>query len=390
MPGEVKLKLLNRDPSPQWLRVGTCLCTLFSVVIYFSMVGGSAFAQGPERKVAPALSEAGTPPGEDVDDQLDRERRLRISAKPKKAKKLPISGTLEISTAIGLGSFYGDTRRQTAVSIGFIPALRYKVSKVISVSGSMAGTLYAKNGYGSAISNGTFWVSDLHFTLSHGKLYENKNLGLTLSGAFRVYFPTSLSSRFQNRIMTMRPSLSARFKFGSVSISFLSMFAKYFSSSTVPSVNCGDFTEGACIDGRPSGPGVGGGFESERNGGEVFLPGYGTSSFYVGNALSVSWKILEGLSLSASATLYNLFGFRSYGVDDLSSVNARPGRSQTDRLITNITLSYKIVRQLTVGLEFTTDTIRPLGADGNDLVIFDTRRGPDNISSIAFSLTGSL
>ena len=68
----------------------------------------------------------------------------------------------------------------------------------------------------------------------------------------------------------------------------------------------------------------------------------------------------------------------------------RTGRSQTDRLITGLAVSYKIIRQLTVALVFTTDTLRPFGTDGNDLVIFNTTRGPDNISTLGLALTGSL
>jgi len=344
----------------------------------------SVSAQGPDGKIKLAK----------VDKKASASAPLVTTAKATtktKKKKLPISGRLVVETSVGIGTFVGGDQQQAAVSTGITPTLTYSIAKGQSLSAAIGTTIYHLNDYGTAFYNGTVLLGDLYVTYSHGKLYSNKKLGLSVSGAFRVYFPTSLSSQYQNRIFSMRPSLSASWKKGKFSVGFTTMFAKYFGRTTSPTLDCSNFEDGFCREGRPEGPGVGGSFESERKGGEVFLPSSGSNSFYVGNSLSVSYKPIPALTLSMGITIYNIFGIRSFDVDTLSSPNAKAGRNQLDRLISSVSVSYKIMKQLSVGLAFTTDGVRPFGDDGKSApVIFDTKRAPLNLSSLSLSLTGTL
>lgn len=382
------MKLLNSVHRSYRSRTVHYLSQVLALIAILGLASGTALAKGEERRTAP-LGKSQAAGSDDTDDSADRDAREKLT-KTLGKKKSPLSASLLWSTAMGLGSLVPGYQQQVDLSTALVPTLSYKISKKMSLAASIGATVYAINPYTTALPNGTVLLSDLHFTLGHSSIFKSKKQGFNLSTAFRVYFPTSLASRFQNRIMTMRPSFTGSFKLGKVSISFTTMFAKYFGTSSVPSIDCDGYDAGYCREGRPAGPSAGGGFESERQGGEVFLPGYGATSFYFGNSLAVSWKIMEGLTLAGSATVYNLFGIRSYDEDEFSSANAKEGRSQTDRLITSIGLSYRIIKQLSVGLSWTTDTVRPFGADGKDLVIFDTERAPDNISSLSLSFTGSL
>ena len=47
-------------------------------------------------------------------------------------------------------------------------------------------------------------------------------------------------------------------------------------------------------------------------------------------------------------------------------------------------------KNLSLSLGLGTDTVRPLGNDGNDVVVLDFERAPDNITSWNFSVTGTL
>lgn len=321
---------------------------------------------------------------------LDESRATQgVQDKDHHEEALPISAMLQLQSGVGLGTFAGGDQRQTQWATTIQPWIAYKVAEDLQLSTSIGGTFYHINDFGTSLEDGTFLLSDLYFDLTHGKLLDLKDLGLSVNAGIRLYLPTSLPSRFQNRIFSLRPSAGLRWKVGPVSISYRLMFMKYFSTSSTPSINCGEY--GAlCRDGRPAGPDVGGSFTSERQGGEVFIPSQGVNSFYVGNSLAISWQIVDGLSLTAQALIYNIFGLRSYDIDEFSSQHARAGRGQTDRLVTQISLDYQVLKQLAVGLSYGTDTTRPFGADGSRLVILDPTHAPDNISSITLAVTASL
>ncbi len=106
--------------------------------------------------------------------------------------------------------------------------------------------------------------------------------------------------------------------------------------------------------------------------------------------MGLGWTITEGLNLSAGLTMYHLFGYKSFDVDEFSSQHAKAGRNQTDRLIASIDLSYQVHKNISLSLGLGTDTVRPFGADGKDLVVLDFERAPDNITSLSFGITGSL
>ena len=306
-----------------------------------------------------------------------------------KGEAIPLTASVTVGTSVGLGTFVSGPTQQASVATSITPRLAYKLTDKMSLSAAIGGAIYHLNDYNSGMYNGRFLFGDLYATLSHASVMKHEDSGLNVSAALRLYFPTSLASRFQNRIISVRPSFTGSIKAGPVSFSLTTMFTKYFNTSTSPSLNCdSNFDAGLCIEGR--GPGVGGGFESEFKAGEVFLPSAGISSFYFGNGLNATWSIMDGLSLGASVTIYNLFGYRSFDIGEFSSENAKPGRSQTDRLITGIDLSYQINKKLSVTLDFSTDTIRPFGADGNDLVVLDITRASDNISAIGLSFAGTL
>ena len=304
----------------------------------------------------------------------------------------PLSGSLLVETAVGIGTFVGGDQGNTAWSTAIQPSLSYKLTDAMSLSATIVGTFYHINDFGTPLADGEFLLSDVYLQLSHSKIFKDEDIGFTLSGAFRVYGPTSESSQLQNRILTIRPSLKAAFKVGPVTFGWTLGLAKYFTTTTVPTLSCDSFRDGQCRTGRDAGPGPGGSFESERRGGAVLLPSSGVTSFYVLNALSVSWAIIEDLTLGVSATLYNQWGIKSFDKDALSAPGANEGRSQVDRLITGVSLDYQIIKQLAVGMSVSTDTIRPFGDQGDSFVtIFSNgSRAPDNITSLAFSITGSL
>ena len=317
----------------------------------------------------------------------------------------PISVALSVSTSVGIGSFVSDLQQQVGVATSFSPTISYALDGGVRLKTGIGGTWYQINDYNTSFENHRFLFSDLYLDASQGSVFSDEDLGLNIGAAFRLYVPTSLSSQLQNRVLSIRPSLNMSWSFGPVTLSGVLMFLKSFNTNADRSINCETYTDPTqCIEGREAdpnasalslgnpdgGPGVGGGFESEVQGGEVFLPSAGLTSFYVAYSLSLGWSIIEGLNLSLGASLYHSFGYKALPKDEFSSDYAQGGRSQTDRLITSLSLSYQVHKNIGLSLGLATDTVRPFGADGKDLVIFDFTRAPDNITSLSFGINGSL
>ena len=306
-------------------------------------------------------------------------------------EKSPISVSLSVSTSVGIGAFHPGAQQQTAVSTGITPSLSYSLGDGLSLKTSIGGSWYQVLDYETSLEKDKFLFTDMYFQLGHSKVYSNEDLGLTIGATFRAYLPTSLSSQLQNRILTIRPGLNMSWSFGPVSVSSFVIFAKYFNTSSDRSINCDTYqNEDECREGRGDDEdGMFGGFESEQNGGEVYLPSAGVNSFYIGYNFGVNWTITEGLNLSTGLTMYHLFGYKSFSTTEgISSQYASSGRNQVDRLIASIGLSYQLHKNLGLSLGLATDTARPFGADGKDLVILAFDRG--NITSLSFGINGSL
>lgn len=353
------------------------------------LLGGSAHAEPgaspppAERVIAAATSGPGVgPPGADITRTVDAADAADDSAKR-------WSASLTVETSIGIGTFVSEPQDQSLVVTSFSPSGAYDLGDSLSVAASFAVSWYQVLDFNTPLEKNQILLSDINLALAHSSIWKHEDSGFNLSGALAIALPTSLASQFQNRLFTLKPSLTASIPVGPVSFSYTFAFGKYFNLTAAATVDCDDFANpDDCREGRADNPDFG--FESERRGAEVYLPGGGSSSYYFQNSFSVRWAIIEGLSLALGVGIFNTFGTRSFESDGLTSDNASAGRSQADRLVSSLALSYQIIRQLSVGASLVTATGRPFGAQGNDFVIFDFSRAPDNITSINFSVTGSL
>jgi hypothetical protein len=325
------------------------------------------------------------------DESAPKADTVAVAAGDKAAKKdsLPIKASIGVTTSVGIGTFADGVQRQPSVTTSFSPSLTYLIGDGMSLRTSIAGVWYQINDYSTALEEGRFLITDLGLTFGHSSIASDKDSGFNLSGQFALSLPTSLASQYQNRILALAPRFAASWKIGPVTLGASVQFKKYFMTSSTPSLNCEAYeNEEECVEGR--GPDPTGGFVSEVRGGEVFIPSFGLSSFYVSYSPSVRWEIIEGLNLSLSVIAYHIFGVVATDKDELSSPNAKAGRNQTDRLISDLSLSYAVHKNLSISLGLSTDTVRPYGADGKSFVFFDFSRASDNITSVSLGLTGSI
>ena len=303
---------------------------------------------------------------------------------------LPVKLGLAITESIGVGTFVSGDQRQALAVMVIDPTVTYPITDDgLSVQAWGRFLWYQTTDYETTYKNDKFIWADPYLRLSHSKIFHDDDLGLSIGAMLTIYGGASLASQMETRRFTLRPGVTLNWDLAPVTISYGLHFAKYFNESTRANLDCSDFEDGKCPEGRGSGPGPYGSFDSEGGGGAFTLPGRGVTSFYVLNTFKLSVEIVEGLTAALDVIVYNFFGYSNYDLDDRSSPNARAGRNQTDRLITGLSLDYQVVKQLSIGLGVTTDTVRPLGDDGKDLVLFGFSRAPTNLTTLDINLVFS-
>ena len=371
----------------------TCRLLAFSSAVAISALVVPARAQepapAPEPTAPPAPDTTNTP--EPVPTPGTPQTTIVTTEAPAEDEKpSDFGGSLSVETSIGIGTFVSEPQDNAAVVTSFAPSAFYVLGKDLRLTAGFSLTWYQILDADTTLADNSLLMSDISIGVSHGRIYHHDDSGFNLSGNLRVALPTSLASQFQNRLFTIATGFTASIPVGPVSFSYSLGFGKYFNTTATPTLDCDDFEDSdECIEGRDANPNFG--FESERRGPEVYIKGSGASSFYLSNSLGVNWAIIDDLSLSFGLTISNSFGVRSFPKDEFSSDNATSGRSQRDRLLSSLGLDYTINRHVGVGLSLVTDTSTPFGADGNDFpVVFDFVRASDNITSINFSVTGSL
>lgn len=298
--------------------------------------------------------------------------------------------SLTLDTSVGIGTFVSDPQTNPLVVTSISPSGFYRITPELRATLGLSLTWYQVLGFDTSLPENEFLLSDISIGLAHSRIFNDPDSGFNLSGSLRVGLPTSLASQFQNRLFSLSAGFGAAIPIGPVVISYSLGFSKFFNLTATPTLDCEDFSsEEECIEGRDDNPNFG--FESERRGPEVYLRGQGATSFSVTNGIDISWAIIDELALSVDFSISNAFGVRAFPRDDLSSENATAGRSQRDRLMSSIGLTYIASRHLKIGASLMTDTSQPFGASGDDFpVIFDFTRASDNITSINLSVTGSL
>lgn len=304
-------------------------------------------------------------------------------------KPADFGGAVTAETSVGIGTFAPAPHDNALVSTTVLGSVFYRLSDQMRLTVAGSVTWYNVNDFSTPLPDNEALLSDLSVGVSHSSIYRNAASGLNISGAFRVLLPTSPASQFQNRWFTLTPGVTASLPIGPLNLSWSFGFGKFFGATSTATVDCSDFDDPEeCYHGRAGNAALG--FETERRGGEVFVPGTGMNSFFFSNNLSVSANPLERLTVALNLGVFNYFGLRSLPVDELSSPNAQGGRAHRDRLISSLSASYQLIDSLSLSTNLVSDTSQPFGARGDSApVVFDFTRASDNLTTLSLALTGT-
>lgn len=304
-------------------------------------------------------------------------------------KPSDFGGAVTGEVSVGIGTFAPEPHDNALVSTTILASGFYRLSDDMRLSIAGSVTWFNVNDFYTPLPDGEALLSDISVGVSHNSIYRHADSGFNVSGSFRVLLPTSPGSRFQNRWFTLMPSVNASLPVGDFSFSFSFGFGKFFGGTSVATVDCSDFPNPEeCIQGRTANASLG--YETERRGGEIWLPGTGMNSFFFSNSLGVSWAPFDRLTLSLNFGIFTYFGLRSLPEDEFSTAYATGGRQQRDRLVSSFAVSYQMFDRISLSSSLITDASQPFGARGDDFpVVFDFTRAAANITSLSFAVTGT-
>lgn len=298
-----------------------------------------------------------------------------------------LSASVTAATSVGIGTFVEGPQKRELIVGSLSPRVSYKLADSVSLSGGLGVTWYALESASVGFEPNRVLLGSASATLSDGSIWADKERGLNLSGSFTVVAPTSLSDQLTNKLFSMTPGLALSWKSGDLSLSGTTSFTKAFNRTNQATLDCSGFDDpDQCRQGRLLSDSL----TAESVDGEVVLTGTGLTSFVVAYGLSAGYAAMDGLNVALGLSMSHAWGVLSLPEDELSSVNARTGRAQSDALTSSLSVSYRAHKQVSVGLSLATSTSRPLGAQGDDIVLFDFTRASDNITSIGLSVTGSM
>jgi long-subunit fatty acid transport protein len=300
----------------------------------------------------------------------------------------PLSFSVTAATTVGIGTFVEGPQRRELVIGSVSPSVSYKLQETVSVSGGIGATWYAVESAAVGFEPNRVLLGSASAALADGSIWANKEAGLKLSGSFSVVAPTALADQVTNKLFSMTPSMALSWKLGSFTLTSNASFSKHFNRTNQATLDCSGFADASqCPQGRLLADRL----TAESSDGQVVLTGAGLTSFSVGYGLGAGYAIIDGLNLSLGLGLGHAFGVIDMPEDELTSVNAKSGRAQSDSLSSSVGLSYQAHKHLSLGLSLGTSTAQPFGAQGDDApVLFDFTRASDNITTVGLSATGSI
>jgi hypothetical protein len=295
-------------------------------------------------------------------------------------------GTVIYENAVGGGSFTAGAANNPYYGMSLSIRPRYTILKEHSLTLSARidiSTTIVEPFESSNTEPHDIRVSDARLTLGYGK-FVNVGDGLfTMFTSFGLRFPTSLTSQFSHKILSLAGSISAGVKptewlsFG-VGIGVLKNFNRF----TNVVLDASDFS--VPIVTRADG--------NEEVGEALVATGGGISEWIVNPSASVTFTFLEKFSVDIgfSYAAYFQYATDSQKLDEFSSPNATEGRGIAELMTGTIEIGYQVLPYLGLALGTSTDQ-SPLSSDNSDFrfPFWDTTNGASNRQTFYFDVAGT-
>lgn len=368
------------------------------VAILALLSGGVATAQDVPEGDAESGEGGGelANPGADAAASLDNpgaddaEEGADADAEEPADDSIPWSLTGELASSLGIGTFVANEGANNPYldwAVTILPA--YRVTDEFKVSAALAFAQELTNSDGDT-SNHRVLLSDMFLNASYS-LPQIPAVEIDPSVALRLYFPTSLASQHETRIMASRISANFSRTFGDFSVGYNFGFQKNFHSYTTPVADIEDFDQSTYLF-REGG--------NERIDAFTVAQGGNNTSYQFRNSLSLGYQPFEFLGFSISYLLVNSFRYESFpdgdsvsstGMDIRAGVGAEEGRGRSDAYLADISAAWQIDDHFALsGGILTQGTPKHLDNDGFRFPFYDFTSEANNLTTFYLSFSGTM
>jgi len=290
---------------------------------------------------------------------ITEEERLLEEARSDK-KPFPIGVSGGISQTIGGGTFIRDPYvRRPSVDLSFSVSPFWRITPLMRLSAGVGVSTTLVENYDSGNTRPNQWyVSDTSLSFSHAQIYKIPVAEIGISAGLSLGFPSSLQSQFRSLIMSVRGNIGLSRSVGPVYFGYGFGFFKNFNQYTMPMLDrkkVGDKVILAHYRGN------------EQLTTDLVAVGGLNTSFGLSNSFTVSWSIIDELSLAVQYSLTHGWTYGSYPKDELSSEYAHGGMSRRDGQSGVIDLSYSFNPYVSASLGIQT-AVAPKTADNKAFI----------------------
>jgi hypothetical protein len=297
---------------------------------------------------------------------------------PEAEEKLPFGGSITLGSSVGMGTFANEGYAQRDLVVGFLGlGAYYSLADSQRLSAGLDMSTYLASNADSGLGEDQeTLLGDAYLTYSYSGIWSDDDLGLSLSGSLRTFFPTSKYSQYATKIMGLNPYATLSGNWSWFSASYTLLYTHNFYEYDHPGVESNG-SQLACIN------------RTEVESGMCFAGGYANSQLSVGNSLTLGFKAMDELSFALTYALIHGFGFDNYpNEDEFTAENAVPGKRQRDISQGVVSATYRAHKYVSIGLSLS--TVQPpktSDAKGFRFPFFDG--SANNFTTIGLSATAS-
>jgi hypothetical protein len=293
-------------------------------------------------------------------------------------EKLPFGGSLTLSNSIGTGTFISDEYSSRPLYIGAVDVVPYyKFTDNQKLSGYVGFYKYFLSNVDSDLDEEQqILLNDVNLTYSYSSVVKEEVTGLTLDAGMRAFFPTSLASQHQTKIISLNPSITLRGAWDWFSAMYVLSYTKHFHEYDHAGLEDNGGLA-ACVN------------RTQVSADVCFPGGYANTSMSVANTLMLNFSILDELTFSTMFAFVNAYRYDTHPEDDeLTAEDALSGKTQSDFTMATLSLGYQIGKYFSISSGVsTTQPPKTANAKGFRFPFYDA--SANNFTTIFLSGTAS-
>jgi len=276
-----------------------------------------------------------------------------------KAKAFPVGASVNAGYGFNHANFvesngdYGYQRMSLGMGLSYGIVDGLTASTGLNVQKTLA-TSYLNPGSASTTTKTPWELADVSVGFAYGNFYTIPVAKIGLSGSLGLGFPTSKASQSAGLIMSVSPSLSARWAMAGFSVSLSGGYSYFLNEDPTVQIDC-DLAPQNCI--------VSGGDTANPN-----------ALHNIRGSLGLGYKIIEQLSVSTRYSVANGYRAVKFPDDEVTSEYAQTGTQKgLGRHSFSLGLSYTPIAKTTVGISMASGgSIYTSDNDAIRLPFFDT------------------